>query len=335
MRLHCSLIVMDGRAYRAGARPGRERGAEERAAACPCVGPDRAGRRLSTRAPAPDITRRGHERRPRGRLARHQSSGDLRLRASRTTGIEGGRLKVIRVLVVYAGAGHGGPGGDHGRIGETLEAAGLEVLVRPASKMTSPVSFDACVVGAGVYMGSWVRARHRLPRALCRHPGGAPGVAVQQWPLARILTGRERWRRSDRAGARSQPPAPEARGRRRIEELAQRIEPREHRVFDGVFDPVEPAARHLRAPRPDDAGLQEPPAARRLPRLGGNGAMGSIDCEGIAAWRRGRVSRNFRTARHERDWRERAGGHTRWDGDDAWRSRACASDSVRSRRSTA
>jgi menaquinone-dependent protoporphyrinogen oxidase len=145
---------------------------------------------------------------------------------------------VIRVLVVHASR-HGGSAGIAARIGETLEAAGLEVLVRSASKMPDPSSFDACVVGAGVYMGSWVRdgtdylARYADSLAL------RPVWLFSSGPLPG----------SSRAATDAADPielalgpatGPGSAGRRRIEELAQRIGPREHRVFDGVFDPVSP-----------------------------------------------------------------------------------------------
>ena len=145
---------------------------------------------------------------------------------------------MIRVLIVYASR-HGGSAGIADRIGATLEAAGLEVLVRPASKMPSPDSFDACVVGAGVYMGSWVRDGTdylaRFADSLARRPvwvfssGPLPGSSQAAGDPSDPI-----------ASALGPATGPGSGGRRRIEELTDRIRPRDHAVFDGVFDPVSP-----------------------------------------------------------------------------------------------
>ena len=60
---------------------------------------------------------------------------------------------MTRALIVYASR-HGGSAGIADRIGQTLEAAGLEVLVRDASKKPDPVSFDACVIAILVVMAT-------------------------------------------------------------------------------------------------------------------------------------------------------------------------------------
>ena len=60
------------------------------------------------------------------------------------------------VLIVHASR-HGGTAGIAERIGEVLRTDGLEAVVVPAAELRDPASFDACVVGGGVYMGSWVK----------------------------------------------------------------------------------------------------------------------------------------------------------------------------------
>jgi menaquinone-dependent protoporphyrinogen oxidase len=145
---------------------------------------------------------------------------------------------VIRVLVVYASR-HGGSGGIAERIGESLEAEGLEVLLRSAAKMPRPDSFDACIVGAGVYMGRWVRDGTDYLARFADSLALRPVWLFSSGPLPG----------SSRAATDAVDPielalgpatGPGSAGRRRIEELAQRIGPREHRVFAGVFDPVSP-----------------------------------------------------------------------------------------------
>ena len=145
---------------------------------------------------------------------------------------------MTRALIVYASR-HGGSAGIAERIGETLEAAGLEVLVQAASKMPRPDSFDACVVGAGVYMGTWVKDGTdylaRFADTLASRPvwlfssGPLPGSSKAAIdgadPIERAL---------------GPATGPGSRGRRRVEDLAQKIGPRDHRVFDGTFDPVSP-----------------------------------------------------------------------------------------------
>jgi menaquinone-dependent protoporphyrinogen oxidase len=145
---------------------------------------------------------------------------------------------MTRVLIVYASR-HGGSAGIADRIGETLEAAGLEVLVRAASKMPSPDSFDGCVVGAGVYMGSWVKEGTeylaRFADSLALRPvwlfssGPLPGSSRTTNPSTDPIE-----------LALGPATGPGSGGRRRIDELAHTIGPRDHRVFDGVFDPVSP-----------------------------------------------------------------------------------------------
>ena len=61
-----------------------------------------------------------------------------------------------RVLIVHASR-HGGTSGIADRIGEVLRSEGIDAVVAPAAEMPDPQAFDACLIGSGVYMGSWVK----------------------------------------------------------------------------------------------------------------------------------------------------------------------------------
>ena len=61
-----------------------------------------------------------------------------------------------RVLIVHASR-HGGTAGIAERIGDVMRTAGLDAVVAKAADMPDTQPFDACLVGAGVYMGSWMK----------------------------------------------------------------------------------------------------------------------------------------------------------------------------------
>ena len=147
-----------------------------------------------------------------------------------------------RVLIVHASR-HGGTAGIAERIGDVLRAEGLDAVVAPAADMPDPQPFDACIVGAGVYMGSWVKEGtgylERYAPALATRPtwlfssGPLPGSSKEK-------TGGEVDPIENALGPAT---GPGSGGRRRIEELAGRIHPRDHRVFQGAFDPNGPRGR--------------------------------------------------------------------------------------------
>jgi menaquinone-dependent protoporphyrinogen oxidase len=144
-----------------------------------------------------------------------------------------------RTLIVHASR-HGGTAGIAERIGVVMRAAGVDAVVAAATDLPDPEGFDACLVGGGVYMGSWVKE----------------GTAYLEW-YATTLAAMPVWlfssgplpgsTKEPKGGADVDPieralgPAtgPGSGGRRRIEELTARIRPREHRVFSGVFDPTD------------------------------------------------------------------------------------------------
>ena len=144
----------------------------------------------------------------------------------------------MTTLIVHASR-HGATAGIAERIGEVLREQGLDAVVRPAADMPDPRPFDACVIGGGVYMGSWVKdGRRYLERyadTLSTRPtwlfssGPLPG-SIQETkgpvdPIESVFGPAE--------GAGSG-------GRKAIEALAARIQPRGHAVFQGAYDPDAP-----------------------------------------------------------------------------------------------
>jgi len=140
-----------------------------------------------------------------------------------------------RVLIVHASR-HGGSAGIAERIGQVLESDGVEARVGRAADMPDPRGFDGCVVGAGVYMGSWVGDGtdylDRYAATLAEMPvwlfssGPLPGSSKQPaGPVDPI------------ENALGPADGPGSGGRKKVEGLAARIHPREHRVFQGAFNP--------------------------------------------------------------------------------------------------
>jgi menaquinone-dependent protoporphyrinogen oxidase len=142
-------------------------------------------------------------------------------------------------LIVHASR-HGGSAGIAERIGEVLREAGVEATVRPAKGLPDPRPFDACIVGAGVYMGSWVEDGivflDRYAPVLATKPvwifssGPLPGSTKEPTkpgadPVEVALGPAE---------------GPGSGGRRKLEAVAARVQPREHRVFTGAYSPDDP-----------------------------------------------------------------------------------------------
>jgi menaquinone-dependent protoporphyrinogen oxidase len=117
-----------------------------------------------------------------------------------------------------------------------MESVGVEARVMSAAHMPDPREFDGCVVGAGVYMGSWVKDGtdylDRFAEALVEMPvwlfssGPLPGSSKEtNAPLDPI------------EAALGPAEGPGSGGRKKVGALSARIHPREHRVFQGAFDP--------------------------------------------------------------------------------------------------
>jgi menaquinone-dependent protoporphyrinogen oxidase len=141
------------------------------------------------------------------------------------------------VFIVY-GSRHGGTRGIAQRIGEVLQAEDLEAHVVVADGTGDVSTADAFVVGSGVYMGSWLKEPLEFMRRNQQVLAARPTWLFSSGPL----------RGSSKESAESDPvtnalgPAtgPGSGGRKKVEELTATIQPREHRVFFGAFDPNDP-----------------------------------------------------------------------------------------------
>jgi menaquinone-dependent protoporphyrinogen oxidase len=125
-----------------------------------------------------------------------------------------------RVLVAYA-TKHGGTAEIAERIWEVLRQAGLRTDVLPADRVSDLSSYEAVVLGSGVYIGRWrkeaarfLKANEQLlaERLVWLFSSGPPGEGdpvelTDGWRLPRAL----------------QP-------------VADRIQPRDIAVFHGVVD---------------------------------------------------------------------------------------------------
>ena len=144
-----------------------------------------------------------------------------------------------RALIVHASR-HGGSAGIAERIGEVLRGAGVDAVVGRAADLPDPRAFDACVVGAGVYMGSWVEDGitylERYAPVLATKPvwifssGPLPGSTKE--PKAPVTDPVEL--------ALGPAEGPGSGGRRKLEAAAAPVHPRDHAVFTGAFDPSDP-----------------------------------------------------------------------------------------------
>jgi menaquinone-dependent protoporphyrinogen oxidase len=143
-----------------------------------------------------------------------------------------------RALIVHASR-HGGTAGIAERIGEVLQARGIETTVRPASDRPDPATFDVVVVGSGVYMGSWLSEGFDYLERQALVLAGRPTWLFSSGPLPGST--KEQPATDDPYdGALGPAEGPGSGGRKRIEELASRIGVREHRIFRGMYDPKDP-----------------------------------------------------------------------------------------------
>jgi menaquinone-dependent protoporphyrinogen oxidase len=140
-------------------------------------------------------------------------------------------------MIVYASR-HGGTAGIAMRIADVLRAAGLDAVTADAADRPDAHAADAYVVGSGVYLGSWLKEGleflEREQATLAARPvwlfssGPLPGSskAVEGAdPLTLALGPLE---------------GPGSGGHKRIAALEAAIHPRDHRVFQGAFDPTDP-----------------------------------------------------------------------------------------------
>ena len=144
---------------------------------------------------------------------------------------------MTKVSVVY-GSRHGGTSGIAERIGTVLRADGLEAEVAAADRVKDVDEVDAFVVGSGVYMGSWLDEpldflkRHQAILAT------RPVWLFSSGPLRGSTAAKDG--ADPIADALGPQDGPGSGGRKKIAELEAVINPRDHHVFYGAFDPKDP-----------------------------------------------------------------------------------------------
>ena len=144
---------------------------------------------------------------------------------------------MTRVLVVY-GSRHGATRGIAERIGQVLRSEGLDGVVIAAELATTIGPTDAFVVGSGVYMGSWLNEPLAFMRANLELLAARPTWLFSSGPLPGST--KETADADPVTNALGPKEGPGSGGRRKVEELATAIRPRDHAVFLGAFDPNDP-----------------------------------------------------------------------------------------------
>jgi menaquinone-dependent protoporphyrinogen oxidase len=142
-----------------------------------------------------------------------------------------------RVQVVYASR-HGGTAGIADRIAEVLRTEGADAVIADAADRPDPSGFDAHVIGSGVQIGRWhkegIEFLERNQATLATRPvwlfssGPLPGSSMTTETQDQLTL------------ALGPAEGPGSGGRKRIEVLSAAIHPREHRVFQGAFNPNDP-----------------------------------------------------------------------------------------------
>jgi menaquinone-dependent protoporphyrinogen oxidase len=137
-----------------------------------------------------------------------------------------------RIQVVYASR-HGGTQGIAECIGEALQDCGTEAVVVDAATRPDATGFDGYVIGSGVYMGAWLRdgleylERNRATLA------DKPVWLFSSGPLPTAVP-----RSTDPIENALGPlEGPGSGGRKKVQALAKQIHARDHRVFDGAYNP--------------------------------------------------------------------------------------------------
>lgn len=128
-----------------------------------------------------------------------------------------------RVLVAYASK-YGATQGIAERIAATLVAAGLAAEAQPVEAVTDLAAYDAVVLGAAVYFGSWLKEAATFVRRNQAVLADQPVWLFSSGPLSAKTT-----------DAQSQDPR-EAAEPKELAEFTETIQPRGHRVFFGALD---------------------------------------------------------------------------------------------------
>jgi menaquinone-dependent protoporphyrinogen oxidase len=176
---------------------------------------------------------------------------------------------VISVLIVHASR-HGGTAGIAQRIHDRLATRSLDPVLAAAVVMPDPAMYDAVVVGGGVYMGSWVKDGTDYLDRFADVLAGKPVWLFSSGPLKGSTKEAAKAPVDELEEALGPLTGPGSGGRKRVEELAVRIRPRQHRVFYGAFDPAsKPATMSERLVRmmPGSKGILPPGDFRDWPAI--------------------------------------------------------------------
>lgn len=144
---------------------------------------------------------------------------------------------MTNVLVVYASR-HGGTRGIAERIGTVLGVEGLSCTVASVGEEPDPALADACLIGSGVYMGSWLSEATDYVLRHAAMLAGKPVWLFSSGPLKGSSA--EKDGADPLADALGPQEGPGSGGRRKIAEITATIRPRDHKVFYGAYDPTDP-----------------------------------------------------------------------------------------------
>ena len=141
------------------------------------------------------------------------------------------------VLVVYA-TRHGATKGIAERIGTVLANEGVVCTVASAEESPDPSNADACIVGSGVYMGSWLGEGTDY---LARHVSSLSRIPVWLFSSGPLPGSSKSTEGADAlADALGPADGPGSGGRKKVQALSDQIHPRDHKVFLGAYDPTDP-----------------------------------------------------------------------------------------------
>jgi len=139
-----------------------------------------------------------------------------------------------RIQVVYASR-HGGTEGIAKCIGDALKDSGTDAVVVDAATHPDATGFDGYVIGSGVYMGAWLKDGLEYLERNKSTLADKPVWLFSSGPLP-----------NTNVAPRSEDPienalgpldGPGSGGRKKVEALARAIHVRDHRVFEGAYDP--------------------------------------------------------------------------------------------------
>ena len=133
----------------------------------------------------------------------------------------------MNVLVASASR-HGATQGIAERIGERLQAAGLEVEVRPAADAGELAGYDAFVVGSAVYMFHWLKDGAKFVRRNRAALAARPVWLFSSGPLGTDLVDQDG--RDVREAAQA----------KETGELCEAVGARDHAMFFGAWQKGKP-----------------------------------------------------------------------------------------------